>query len=190
MGLQTPSTPSIPSLTPLLGTLCSVQWFAANICLCICQALAGPLRRQPYQAPVSKHFLASTIVSGFSDCIWDESPGGLSFSLCSTLYLHICSCENVVLLLRRTKVSTLWSSFFLSFMFSVNCILVIWSFWASIHLPVSAYHVFSFVFGLPHSGWYFLVLSICLRRYFLVWIFQSFLEGEQNTHRSKYGDKV
>jgi hypothetical protein len=44
MGLQTPSTPSVPSLTPLLGTLSSVQLLAANICLCICKALAGPHR--------------------------------------------------------------------------------------------------------------------------------------------------
>ncbi|KRY86256.1 hypothetical protein T11_8264 [Trichinella zimbabwensis] len=29
-----------------------------------------------FQAPVSKHFLASTIVSGFGDCILDEFPGG------------------------------------------------------------------------------------------------------------------
>jgi hypothetical protein len=27
-------------LTPPLGTLCSVQWLAATICLCVCQALA------------------------------------------------------------------------------------------------------------------------------------------------------
>jgi hypothetical protein len=38
------------------------------------QALAEPLRRQLYQAPFSKHFLASAIVSGFGDCIWDGSP--------------------------------------------------------------------------------------------------------------------
>jgi hypothetical protein len=75
MGLQTPSTPSVLSLTSLLGTLCSVQWLAASIHLCICKALAGPLRRQPYQAPVSKHFLASTIVSCFGDCIWNGFPG-------------------------------------------------------------------------------------------------------------------
>ena len=37
---------------------------------------AEPLRRQLYQAPVSKHLLASTIVSGFGNCIWDGSPGG------------------------------------------------------------------------------------------------------------------
>jgi hypothetical protein len=40
------------------------------------QALAQPLRRQLYQAPVSKHFLAFTIVSAFSVCIQDGSPGG------------------------------------------------------------------------------------------------------------------
>jgi hypothetical protein len=49
---------------------------AVSICLCICKALAWPLRRQPYQAPFSKHFLASEIVSGFGNCIWDKSPGG------------------------------------------------------------------------------------------------------------------
>ena len=55
-------------------------------------------------------------------------------------------------LLRRIEVSTLWSSFFLSFMCFANCILGILSFWANIHLSVSAYHVCSFVIGLPHSG--------------------------------------
>jgi hypothetical protein len=53
---------------------------------------------------------------------------------------------------RRIKVSTLWSSFFLSFRCFANCILGILSFWANIHLLVSAYHVCSFVIGLPHSG--------------------------------------
>jgi hypothetical protein len=67
MGLQNPLAPSVLSVTPPLGTLCSVQWLSASICLCICQALAEPLRRQLYQASVSKHLLASTIVSGFGD---------------------------------------------------------------------------------------------------------------------------
>jgi hypothetical protein len=48
-------------------------------------------------------------------------------------------------LLRRTQIATLWSSFFLSFMWSVNCILDILNFWANIHLSVSAYHMCSFV---------------------------------------------
>jgi hypothetical protein len=76
IGMQTSSAPSVFSLTPLLGTPCSVQWLSASICLCICQVLAEPLRRQLYQAPVSMHLLASIIVSGFGDYIWDGSPGG------------------------------------------------------------------------------------------------------------------
>jgi hypothetical protein len=56
-GLQTPSAPSVPSPTPSSGTLCSVQWLAENIHLYICQALAEPLKRQLYQAPVRKHFI-------------------------------------------------------------------------------------------------------------------------------------
>jgi hypothetical protein len=33
-----------------------------------------------------------------------------------------------------------------------NCIVGNLSFWANINLPMSAYHVCSFVIGLPHSG--------------------------------------
>jgi hypothetical protein len=65
MELQTSSVPWVLPLAPSLGTLCTIQWMAVNIHFCICQALAEPLRRQLYQAPVSKHLLASTIVSGF-----------------------------------------------------------------------------------------------------------------------------
>jgi hypothetical protein len=36
MGMQTPSAPSVFSLTPALGTLCSVQWLAVSIHICIC----------------------------------------------------------------------------------------------------------------------------------------------------------
>jgi hypothetical protein len=55
-------------------------------------------------------------------------------------------------ILRRNEVSTLWSSFFLSFICFATCILGILSFWASIHSSMIAYHVCSFVIGLPHSG--------------------------------------
>jgi hypothetical protein len=55
-------------------------------------------------------------------------------------------------ILRSDEVSTLWSSFFLSFMCFANCILGILSFWANIHLSVSAYHMSSLVIGLRHSG--------------------------------------
>ena len=81
------------SLASSLGNKCSVQWMAVSIYFCICQALAEPPRRELYQVPVSKHLLASTIVFGFGDCIWDGSPGGAvsgwSFlqSLLHTLFL-------------------------------------------------------------------------------------------------------
>ena len=76
MELQIPSTPSVLSLTALLGTPCSVQWLAASIHLCICKALAGCLGRQLHQAPFSMHILASTIVSVFGNYICDEALGG------------------------------------------------------------------------------------------------------------------
>jgi hypothetical protein len=132
MGLQTPSAPWVLSLAPLLGTQCPVQWMAVNIHFCNCQALAEPLRRQLYQAPVSKHLLASTIVSSFGSCIWDGSLSHwMAFPSVSAPNFASTSPPMVILipLLRRTKVSTLWSSFYLSFMCSVNCILCILKFW-------------------------------------------------------------
>jgi hypothetical protein len=76
MGMQTSSPPWVLYLAPSLGTLCSIQWMAVSIHFCISKAQAEPLKSQVYQAPVSKLLLASTIVSAFSDCIWDGSPGG------------------------------------------------------------------------------------------------------------------
>ena len=101
MGLQSPSAPSVPSPTLHRGTLCSVQWLPESTHLCICQALAERLGRQPYQASISKHFPASTVASGFGSYIWDGSLGGTVsgwpfFTLCSILSLHICSCEYFV----------------------------------------------------------------------------------------------
>jgi hypothetical protein len=88
MGLQTPSTPSVLSLTPLLGTPCSVQWLAVSIHNCIYKALTGPLRRQPYQAPFSMHFLASTIVSGFVLIgIYPEDALTCNKNRCSTMFI-------------------------------------------------------------------------------------------------------
>ena len=101
MGLKTPSAVWVLSQTPPLGTLCLVQWLVESIHLCICQALAEPLRRQLYQAPVSKHLLASTIVSelvivyGMAPQVW-QSLDGLSFSLCSMHCLCISSHEYFV----------------------------------------------------------------------------------------------
>jgi hypothetical protein len=76
MELETPSAPSSLSLIPPLETSRSLPSLAVSIYFCTCQALAEPLRRQSYQAPFSMHLLATTIVSRFGNCIWDESLGG------------------------------------------------------------------------------------------------------------------
>jgi hypothetical protein len=78
----------------------------------------------------------------------DDHP----FSLCSELCLWKSFHGYFFSLLRRIEVSTLWSSFFMSFMYFANCILDTLSFWANIHLSVSTYHVCSFVIGLPDLG--------------------------------------
>jgi hypothetical protein len=70
---KAPSAPSVLPLTPLFGSLCSVQWLSVSILICIGQNLAEPLRRQVYQVPVSKLFLASAVVSEF----WYLHVGGI-----------------------------------------------------------------------------------------------------------------
>jgi hypothetical protein len=50
-----------------------------SIHICIGQALAEPLRGQLYQASVSKHFLASALLSGFS--VWRWGSSWLAFPL-------------------------------------------------------------------------------------------------------------
>ena len=123
----------------------------------------------PHTVTKPRHYCGCQEVHVERSLIWlsPERPChsliNTEMNACSQPLVHIWSCEYFILLLRRTEAPILWSSFFLSFMCSVNCILVIWSFWASIHLSVSAYHVCSFVIGIPLSEWYFLVLSICLR---------------------------
>jgi hypothetical protein len=83
--------------------------------------------------------------------VMDPQWGSLWMVLPSVFVLYFVSVTPsmgiLVPLLRRIKVSTLWSSFFLSFMCFANCILGVPSFWANIHLSVSAYHVCSFVIG-------------------------------------------
>ena len=71
--LQTLSAPLVLQLTLPVGFSGSVQWLDVSICICIGQVMAEPLRRQLYQAPVSKSILASAIVSGFGGCSWDGS---------------------------------------------------------------------------------------------------------------------
>ena len=73
-----------------------------------------------YQAPVSKHFLAFTVVLRFGVHISDgpihRTVSGWPFlqSLLHTLSTYFLLVTIYLPLLRRTKASTLWFSFFLS----------------------------------------------------------------------------
>ena len=161
-GIENPLSSFSPFFNSSIGDpVQSDLWLQASPSIRLWQSISGSY--------YIRFLLASTSTraSEFGVCIWDpqveQSLEGFSFSLYSTLCLHISSCENFSPLLRRTEAYTLWSSFFLSFMWSVNCILGIPSFWSNIHLSVSEYHVCSFMIGLLHSGRYFLVPSICLR---------------------------
>ena len=50
------------------------QLVAVSIHLCMCEALAEPLRRQLYHAPVNKLLLLSSIVSEFAGCVYGMDP--------------------------------------------------------------------------------------------------------------------
>jgi hypothetical protein len=55
MELQTPSTPSVLSLIPILGIPHSVQWLAANIRFCICKAFSADSHIRLLSACTSWH---------------------------------------------------------------------------------------------------------------------------------------
>jgi len=87
--------------------------------------------------------LASAILSGFGYCIWDGPRYGslwMAFLSASALYFvsEFPPVNILFLLLRKTDTSTLWSSFFLSFIWCVNLIWGMPSFWSKIHLTNSA----------------------------------------------------
>ena len=74
-GVAVPFSSFSPSPSPSI-VVPGLRWLTVSICICIGQMLVEPLRKQPYQTPVSKHFLVSAIVSGFGVCRWDGSLGG------------------------------------------------------------------------------------------------------------------
>jgi hypothetical protein len=133
MGLQTPSAPSVLSVTPLWGPHAySNGWLqtSTSVFVRLWQGLSGDSHIRLLSACTSWHprkCLGLVTVYRMNPQV-RQSLDGLSFSLYSTLCLHICSCKYFVFLLRRTEAPTLWSSFFLSFMWSIDCNLSIWSF--------------------------------------------------------------
>ena len=138
VGLQTHSVHSVLSLIPPLGTPCSLQWLAESICLYIVR-LWESLSADRYIRFLSER--ASCIYNSIWvwclymgwiprwDSLWMAFP-----SVTAPYFVFVFPQVSILFpLLRRTEASTLWSSFFLSFMWFVNCILSIPSFWANIH---------------------------------------------------------
>ena len=117
MALQNHSAPWILSLPPPLGTLCSVQWLAESVPLCICHALAEPPRRQLYLPPVSKYLWAWILVSVFCNVYtitmfvymgWNTRSGSIWMVFNSVSAPHFVSVSPSVgilfPLLRRNRV--------------------------------------------------------------------------------------
>ena len=84
---------------------------------------------------------------------------GLSFSLCSTLCLYICSHEYFHPLSKKDQSTQ--TLVFLCLEVQVNDNLGVLRFWANIHL-LSAYHVCS-VIGLSHPGAIYRFNAICIK---------------------------
>jgi hypothetical protein len=138
MGLQTSSAPSVLLLTPPLRTSLLSPMVSFDL-LPLHLSGSGRVSQETdisgscQQALLTSHL---DLVSVYGmDLQVGQSLDSLSFSLCSTLCLWNSSNSILLPLLRKTKVSTLWSSFFLNFMWSVNCTLAIPSFGL-----ISTYH--------------------------------------------------
>lgn len=137
MGLQDPSVPSVLPLTPPLGSLCSVWWFA----VCICIGIGQALRRQLYQAPVSNCFLASAIVSRFGV---SRGYGCLGGAICGWPFfqslLHSFS-------LRASCFHGIWDFLVASLSFSSPTATHLCSVsWRSVRLPSLLPHILGFCF--------------------------------------------
>ena len=75
---KAPSGPLVLPLTPPLGACAqSHGWLRASEHPYLYWSGSGRASQETAdQAPVSKHFLASAIVSGFGVCMWNRFPGG------------------------------------------------------------------------------------------------------------------
>jgi hypothetical protein len=157
MGLQTPSAHWVLSLAPSLGALYSCPMDSCEHPLLYLSGSGRASQKTVISGSCQQAFV------GIRNSIWvwwlhmGRNPkwGSLWMVLPSVSapnFVSVTPSMGILFpLLRRIEVSTLWSSF-LSFMCFANCILGILSFWANIHLSVSAYPVWSFVIGLPHLG--------------------------------------
>jgi hypothetical protein len=147
MGFQTPSFPSVLSLTPPLRTPAKSNgwlWSSISGFVRLWQSLSGDSYIRLLSASTSWHpqeCLGLVTIYLMNPQV-GRSLDGLSSSLCSLLWFHIFSHEYFVTICKKD-----WNTHTLVFLLlelhvvcelSVNCILGVPSFGANIHLPVSA----------------------------------------------------
>jgi hypothetical protein len=133
MGLQTASATSVPSPTPPRGTSAhSNAWLLASTTLCqalaVSQETAMSGSCQQALPGICNNIQVWQMYMG-----WIPRWGSLWMALPSVYPSHFVSIFLPVSILfpvlRSTEASTFWSSFFLPFIWSVNCILGIPNFW-------------------------------------------------------------
>ena len=129
-----------PKLSPMVGCELPPLYFSGSSRASQVTAISGSYQ----QALPSIH---NSVWVWWQYMIWIPWWGSLWIVFPSVSVPHFVSISPPVNILfsflKNTGSSTFWSSFFLSFMWSVNCILVILRFGANIHLSVSAYHMCS-----------------------------------------------
>ena len=168
MGLQNPSVPSV--LSQLFRWRPHDQfkgWLRAPpfVFVRLLQSLSGDSYIRLLSASTSWHpqWCLSLETVYVIDPQVEQFLDGLSFSLCSTLCLHICSCVYFIHPSKRH-----WSIHILVFLLRLHMVieLNLWYSQLLVSYPLISEYipcVCSFVTELPYSGWYFQVLSICLR---------------------------
>ena len=130
----------------------------------ICKILFSVVKYDMKPIPSNFTFTNSLYTSSNGSC---RSPcphdATLSFQ-CLKILSRLWAMTILIPLLRWTK--SILTLVFLLLELHVVCelyLVCILRFWTDIDLSASGYHVCSFVIVIPHSGWYFLVPSICLR---------------------------
>ena len=155
MGLQSPSDPWILSLAPSLGTLCSVQWMTVSIHYCICQALSKASQQTAIFGSCQLNLagICNSVWVWWLYIGWIPSWGNLWMALysVSALKFFYNSLHGNFVLYSKTErnIHTLvFLLLLLEYHVFCNCILGSLTFFVTIYLSVSMYHVSSFVIGL------------------------------------------
>ena len=154
MGLQIISVPSFLSLIPPLRNPCLIRWLSMSICLCICQALAEPLTVISCSCQQAFLGIHSSVWVWWLYMGWILKLGRFSMAFPSVSAPHFVSHEYFAP--PSKKDWSIHTLVFLLLKLHLVCQLDILSYWANSHFSVNECHVFIYVAGLPHSG-YFIV---------------------------------